>query len=226
MSKAVMISIQPKWCELICSGKKTVEVRKSKPKLGTPFKCYIYMTKGKPGILKTIEGNLFEGEYIEGENLYGLYEYMNGKVIGEFVCDSIDEYESEFVPDDCMECIQRIDRSDYWDCDTATGEIIWDNETEYPLSYYNMTNFAKQSCIQYNELKKYVGIGINTFYAWHICDLVIYDKPKELIEFSDYCYTCDYAVKKNGYLVDCDRSVKRPPQSWCYVMEADNDRQS
>ena len=47
MSKAVLISIQPKWCELIASGKKTVEVRKTKPKLETPFKCYIYATRPK-----------------------------------------------------------------------------------------------------------------------------------------------------------------------------------
>ena len=31
--KSVLISIQPKWCELIASGQKTVEVRKSKPKM-------------------------------------------------------------------------------------------------------------------------------------------------------------------------------------------------
>ena len=45
--KSVLISIQPKWCELIASGKKTVEVRKTKPKLETPFKCYIYCTQGE-----------------------------------------------------------------------------------------------------------------------------------------------------------------------------------
>lgn len=47
MSKAVLTSIQPKWCELIASGKKTVEVRKTKPKLKTPFKVYICCTKNK-----------------------------------------------------------------------------------------------------------------------------------------------------------------------------------
>ena len=41
---AVMISIQPKWCEMIASEKKTVEVRKMKPKQKPPFKCYIYCT--------------------------------------------------------------------------------------------------------------------------------------------------------------------------------------
>lgn len=42
--KTVLISIQPKWCELILSGDKTLEIRKNKPKLITPFKCYIYCT--------------------------------------------------------------------------------------------------------------------------------------------------------------------------------------
>ena len=45
--KAVLISIQPKWCELIASGKKTIEVRKTRPKIETPFRCYIYMTATK-----------------------------------------------------------------------------------------------------------------------------------------------------------------------------------
>ena len=40
--KSVFLSIQPKWCELIESGRKTIEVRKTKPKIETPFKCYIY----------------------------------------------------------------------------------------------------------------------------------------------------------------------------------------
>lgn len=44
--KSVMISIQPKWCELIASCEKTLEVRKTRPKLATPFKCYIYCTAG------------------------------------------------------------------------------------------------------------------------------------------------------------------------------------
>lgn len=72
MSKAVMISIQPKWCELIASGKKTIEVRKTKPKLKTPFKCYIYETRAK-------------------DHYAVFHENTIGKVIGEFVCDKITE---------------------------------------------------------------------------------------------------------------------------------------
>lgn len=42
MSKAVLISIRPEWCEKIMAGQKTIEVRKTRPKMDTPFKCYIY----------------------------------------------------------------------------------------------------------------------------------------------------------------------------------------
>lgn len=81
--KAVMLSIQPKWCELIASGKKTVEVRKSRPKIDTPFKCYIYMTMKKPYCFEFV-GN-------------GIMEAKNGKVIGEFACDRIDKYNTSWL---------------------------------------------------------------------------------------------------------------------------------
>lgn len=74
--KAVLMSIQPKWCELIASGKKTVEVRKTKPKIETPFKCYIYETQGRT-----------ETPFVDEE---GHYIFKGrGKVIGEFMCDDI-----------------------------------------------------------------------------------------------------------------------------------------
>ncbi len=43
--KAVMLSIRPEWCEKILNGEKTVEIRKTKPKIETPFKVYIYCTQ-------------------------------------------------------------------------------------------------------------------------------------------------------------------------------------
>ena len=67
MSKAVMLSIRPEWCEKIASGEKTIEVRKTRPKkLKNPFKCYIYCTQGR-----------------DARRLRGSW----GKVIGEFTCD-------------------------------------------------------------------------------------------------------------------------------------------
>ena len=80
MSKAVLISIRPKWCELIASGEKTVEVRKTAPKIETPFKCYIYCTKfnhGDPDSMINLKGKT------------SFFMPKGGAVIGEFVCDRI-----------------------------------------------------------------------------------------------------------------------------------------
>lgn len=68
MSKAVLISIRPKWVEKIASGEKTIEVRKTKPNLPTPFKAYIYCSQGN-----------------DARRLRGSW----GKIIGEFTCDRI-----------------------------------------------------------------------------------------------------------------------------------------
>lgn len=82
--KSVLISIRPKWCELIASGKKTVEVRKTRPKIDTPFKCYIYQTR-KP-VEVTFSGT---GRHISEYDRTYWYNERSGKVIGEFVCDEI-----------------------------------------------------------------------------------------------------------------------------------------
>ena len=42
MRKAVLISIRPEWVRKILNGQKTIEVRKTRPKMDKPFKCYIY----------------------------------------------------------------------------------------------------------------------------------------------------------------------------------------
>nr|DAP58926.1 MAG TPA: helix-turn-helix domain-containing protein [Caudoviricetes sp.] len=68
MAKAVLISIRPEWVEKILSGKKTLEVRKNRPVLETPFKCYIYCTL---------------------DGLKHPFGIAYGRVVGEFVCDRI-----------------------------------------------------------------------------------------------------------------------------------------
>ena len=77
--KAVMISIKPQWVEKILIGKKTIEVRKTVPKLETPFKCYIYETRGK-----SETPIVYEDGYMD---FHG-----RGEVVAEFVCNKIDRY--------------------------------------------------------------------------------------------------------------------------------------
>ena len=72
--KAVLISIRPNWCKLIWAGVKTVEVRRSRPKLETPFKAYIYCTGHDGWIIKSPKAGV---------------QKMDSRVIGEFICDDI-----------------------------------------------------------------------------------------------------------------------------------------
>lgn len=70
MGKAVLISIRPEWVEKILSGKKTLEVRKTRPTMETPFKCYIYCTL---------------------DGLKHPFGIAYGRVVGEFACTDIIE---------------------------------------------------------------------------------------------------------------------------------------
>lgn len=74
---AVLISIRPEWVEKIVRNEKTVEVRKTRPKLDTPFKCYIYCTQGN-----------------DARRLRGSW----GKVIGEFICDRVETIKAATEP--------------------------------------------------------------------------------------------------------------------------------
>ena len=166
--KSVLISIQPKWCELIASGKKTVEVRKTKPKLDTPFKVYIYETQGRT-----------ETPFVDEEG-HEIFK-GRGKVIGEFVCDSL-----------------------IW---VLAHPSIF---AGHPLFYSQAINDA---CLTQDEVEKYS--GGKDVYGWHISDLVIYDKPRELSEFvyASTVYTNCFGKRT--------KRITRPFQSWGYVEDAE-----
>lgn len=191
MRKAVLISIQPKWCELIASGKKTIEVRKTKPKIQTPFKCYIYQTK-RTWIY----------------NIYSKIADWQQKVIGEFVCDNIDKMSH------CGNCSNDI-KLRLLDKYFCAKDLDWEYLNNCRLSYADLVEYSNGGNI----------------YGWHISDLKIYDKPKELCEFhqpcknlEEYegevycdCFNCDYGEDSDYGVIACRRTITRPPQSWCYV---------
>ncbi len=201
--KCVMLAIRPKYCEKICheigtdkNGKpvyeKPIEVRKTKPSIPTPFKVFIYCTNQKINgeILLTYD------KKVEGRNR-GFRENgdipLAGKVIGEFICDKIEEF--------------------------SVGSLRGDD----------IENLA---CLSYNEMIDYFykpeeldGKTAKQGYAWHISQLKIYDKPKELSEFyrpcsyDGLCFSCK-RFKANGSSYDiCNSEITRPPQSWMYIEE-------
>lgn len=192
--KSILISIKPKWCELIANGKKTIEVRKTRPKCDTPFKCYIYCTKPKM-ITKYVFKPEDYPEDIRPEKPVFCKQpdasspfcsavNGNGKVIGEFVCGAI------------------------YDCRDV-----------------NMDD----TCITVAEWLKYTKGHKGEVYGWHISNIVIYDKPKDLDDFMAFGKThCDQKnCKKCLYMgiegicdvKDIGQPMTRPPQSWCYCEE-------
>lgn len=149
MSKAVLISIRPKWCELIASGKKTIEVRKTRPMLETPFKCYIYCTKtkkGEPFMLQTQDSHDFTcGKTYRATS--------GGEIIGEFVCDQIEEIAVAF-------------RGGDGPLTARGGNEVW---------YGGMVEHM--SCLSTEAICRYVGGVGGVGYGWHISKLLIYDEP-------------------------------------------------
>ena len=117
-----------------------------------------------------------------------LMQQFLGKVIGEFICDDIAIHTAS-----CL--VVKEDR------EKATAGTC--------LSATEIRNYVRGNIASYNLF------DMPDFCCWHISDLVIYDKPKELSEFHLPCIPeceglCEYG---------CLRPLKRPPQSWCYVEE-------
>lgn len=187
--KSVLISIQPQWCELILSGKKMIEVRKSAPK-EVPFKAYIYMTATKERCrfweyITAYQNN--KGDILDGSQ----------KVIGEFVCDKVDTYEAN-----------------------ERGWYIYPQD-EVCMSADEIAGYGKSK----------------TLYGWHISDLKIYDKPKELGEFYVPCkkyndgelHCMEWDCEHYNFFPDANgdaeeeclckrrKPLHHPPRSWQYV---------
>jgi len=147
--KSVLLSIKPKYCELIAGGIKTIEVRKTKPKLDTPFKCYIYCTKDK------------------SKNLQ-----LQGKVIGEFVCD-------EIFP---IRVFENGTIQDY----------MFRSMKKSCVPYDDIVNYIGNGCIGYgwhiSNLKIYdTPKELSGFKQCHKCEHYFYCKAGE--------YSCDGAYK-------------------------------
>ncbi|MGN0688940.1 MAG: hypothetical protein ACI4KH_00810 [Oscillospiraceae bacterium] len=209
--KSILMAIHPEFCCLIVSGQKTIEIRKIIPKLKTPFKVYVYCTLPKKS------GDAF---------LIGKAPICaNGKVICEFICRNISEYESEFYKgNDCYQDIREIFRDpDNPDDDCRDFCILTSNEDDYP----DACELCDKTCLSFEEIKAYIGEGFcKTFYGLHISDLVIYDKPKELSEFrkrgalsyDDWLYSMYNGTSESSYeKYLLPFTLTRPPQSWCYV---------
>ncbi len=87
---------------------------------------------------------------------------------------------------------------------------------------------ARQSCLDYDDMVGY--LGNKDGYGWHISDLKIYDKSKELSEFRKSGFMTEEEWLFNLYPnTHCHYDawakkfeITRPPQSWQFVEELEN----
>ena len=186
----VILAIRPKWCDLIASGQKTVEIRKTRPKLKTPFKCYIYCTKLHPGDPDSM---------ISLKDRTYFFMPKSSSVIGEFECDEIEWHGgSDLIVKEDREyatrgsCVSREELFDY--LGIAPGFSAFDKKCEF-------------FCWHITKLKIYDKPR----------PLANFHRP---CPESLYCESCamhnEHPVPFCGnYALE----IKRPPQSWCYAEE-------
>ena len=105
------------------------------------------------------------------------------------------------------------------------GWFICDKVDEYHYDYCDGVDIDDDTILETAIDREDINIYAKgkTLYGWHISDLKIYDKPKELSEFSrpcsysGLCFSCKRtSFKKDGNLL-CNTKITRPPQSWMRV---------
>ena len=205
---SVMLSVQPRWCVQILDGTKTSEVRKNAPRIKGPFKVYLYCTMG--GLPKFVYNELLKKESIYVKHP----ELINGKVVGEFICDKITK-------------LDRRGSGHNFDYCYLPLNVLGNDDVEPEIAA------VKNSCVSKEELHAYAGEN-ESLYVWNISNLVVYDEPKELSEFKTLpcnkpesaCENCKHLEvinTPNSYEVNCYREdgvcLTKAPQSWCYVQE-------
>lgn len=191
--KSVMTSVSPYLCEKTTSGQCKILVRKSAPK-EVPFKAFIYCCKDNAKeivLLKDYKNRFSFGDYRNADGHF--YDVANRTVIGEFICDEVDEYKYDYG------------------CSYYAGDgVDIDDDTilETAIDREDINTYAKGK----------------TLYGWHISDLKIYDKPKELSEFyipckKPSCRMCDWEREYDVCACGYKKPITRPPQSWMFVEE-------
>ena len=109
---------------------------------------------------------------------------------------------------ECPFKVYNYDTEQSGGCGKVVSEWICDSMETWRICMGVPIHLATTGCVSVDEILKYTDNGYKDLTAMHISDLVIYDKPKELGEFTGLRNT------KFGYE---PIKIKRPPQSWCYI---------
>jgi predicted transcriptional regulator len=201
--KAVLMSIQPGWCKKILDGEKTVEVRKTRPKLETPFKVYIYCAKTAEGWLRTVP--------VQG------WQRLDGFVIGEFTCYKIDTIRRMGIDDNFDYCYLPLNEFGNDDIAIEIRDIKKSLIPKHELNAYGKSA-PKLFAWHISELKIYDNPkplscfskhGFSSLFGTSVCgnEDCKYYEPSDDRMVPPTCGLNEYC------------SLHRPPQSWRYVEE-------
>ena len=196
--KSIIQAYSPEEIKRIARGEQTIKVCKTAPK-DTPFKVYMYCTK---------DGYMYRCRL--DENRLAIPEVWNGKVVGEYVCDKVDN----IVP--------------------SASRYMINND----IAYTNKV--AKGSCLYFNDLEKYLGNKVGralhiTAVKFYDEPKKLTDFNKPCVDKYQYCQGCmygsiilsadeeEYALYHGGrydyFETACHYYVSRPPRGWQYVEE-------
>ena len=196
--KKILLSIKPEHVVDILNRKKTIEIRKYIPKCELPIEVLIYCCKPKRfwhvGCMGFFNDDLWyhpvKKTYICDDSCelmclpegytYTENNFLNGKVVAKFTLNKAETIKLPYTKFGCSEWVG---------CEEART---------LQTQSMNEETLLEKSCLEKNEIYGYLNFKNspdNVGYAWHIDNLVIFGKPKEL---SDY-------------------GIKRSPQSYCYL---------
>lgn len=191
MNKVILMSIQPKHLVNILNGYKTLELRKTVSKDYKGW-VYIYCTKGIKDILYKYKDKYYTQHYL---TFTDSVEVLNSKVVARFWFDDYD----------------IIENFHKW------GLMVYDKENKH---FWEVCDpFTSDLSLTYKQVNDYIKVG-EKGYVWHIDNLEIFDKPKELWDFHtrhDMLFLGRTMAKK----VFQFESVNKAPQSWQYAYKGE-----
>lgn len=198
--KSILMSIRPEWCKKILEGEKTIEVRKTRPLIDMPFKVYVYCTKQK--LTKTICMH----SYLHKNEPKACKKY------GEITtwCSIGDVHVNSNTPWSFRSYGMHGKVIGSFVCDKIEKIDIQAQITTTLSERWTFNGIAKQACLTAEQLKEY--LNGDTGYGYHITEPTLFEKPKELSEFTLAKGLCAGRA-----------SPIRPPRSWCYIEGGDDE---
>ena len=130
------------------------------------------------------------------------YRKHFGKIGMRVVCDEVEEFHE-------------------WEL-SPQGKFA-DFERERLENFLTAACLSEEEVVRYRENLPY----FKPLYGWHISDLKIYDKPKPIMQFYKPCpikiKNCPVCELYSTYTGCCMNNIDRPPQSYMFVEEVQND---